>query len=142
MPAALYLSPARDVEALPGFALGELSVQDEGAQLAASLLDARPGERILDACAAPGGKTLHLAQQTPDIELVAVESDDVPSAFPRIWPAGKPTARCHIEDACEVDAWWDGRAFPQDSDRCTMQCDGSSPPAAGYPSAATGQRCC
>ena len=112
VPAALYLSPARDVEALPGFALGELSVQDEGAQLAASLLDARPGERILDACAAPGGKTLHLAQQTPDIELVAVESDGRRAErISENLARGKAHCEVHIEDACEVDAWWDGRAF-------------------------------
>jgi 16S rRNA (cytosine967-C5)-methyltransferase len=66
------------VNALPGFAEGLVSVQDAGAQLAAELLDAQPGERVLDACAAPGGKTLHIAQRTPDLaELVAVDHDPV-----------------------------------------------------------------
>ncbi len=64
------------VQLLPGFELGAVSVQDGGAQLAARLLDARSGMRVLDACAAPGGKTLHIAQRTPDLaELVAVDDD-------------------------------------------------------------------
>jgi 16S rRNA (cytosine967-C5)-methyltransferase len=64
------------VSALPGFQAGVVSVQDAGAQLAAVLLDAKPGMRVLDACAAPGGKTAHILQRTPDLaELVAVDSD-------------------------------------------------------------------
>ena len=54
------------VQTLPGFEAGAVSVQDGGAQLAAPLLDAQAGMRVLDACAAPGGKTLHIAQRTPD----------------------------------------------------------------------------
>ena len=111
-PAALYLSPARDVDTLPGFMQGALSVQDEGAQLAASLLGTCPGERVLDACAAPGGKTLHIAQQTPDIDLVAIESDG--RRAERISEnLARAEAQCevHIEDACDIDAWWDGRDF-------------------------------
>ncbi len=64
------------VQILPGFESGAVSVQDCGAQLAALLLDARAGMRVLDACAAPGGKTLHIAQRTPDLgELVAADDD-------------------------------------------------------------------
>ena len=63
-------------DALPGFAEGEISVQDAGAQYAAPLLDAQAGERVLDACAAPGGKTGHLLERTPGLgELVAVDID-------------------------------------------------------------------
>lgn len=65
-----------DVTALPGFDEGAVSVQDEAAQLAAHLLGAQPGERILDACSAPGGKTCHILELEPEIEeLVACDID-------------------------------------------------------------------
>jgi 16S rRNA (cytosine967-C5)-methyltransferase len=64
------------VARLPGFAEGLLSVQDAGAQLAAALLDATPGERVLDACAAPGGKTAHLLERAGNrLDLTAVDAD-------------------------------------------------------------------
>ena len=73
---AIQLNEPVDVNKLPGFAEGTCSVQDEAAQLAAHLLDPQPGERILDACAAPGGKTTHLLEKQPDIEqLVALDND-------------------------------------------------------------------
>jgi 16S rRNA (cytosine967-C5)-methyltransferase len=73
---AIVLEHPAAVHALPGFDSGAVSVQDAGAQLAAPLLDAQPGMRVLDACAAPGGKTLHIAQRTPGLkELVAVDDD-------------------------------------------------------------------
>jgi 16S rRNA (cytosine967-C5)-methyltransferase len=82
-PDALVLEHAAAVQVLPGFDTGAVSVQDGGAQLAALLLDARAGMRVLDACAAPGGKTLHIAQRTPDLaELVA--ADDDPSRLQRV----------------------------------------------------------
>jgi 16S rRNA (cytosine967-C5)-methyltransferase len=66
------------VQLLPGFESAAVSVQDSAAQLAAPLLDVRAGMRVLDACAAPGGKTLHIAQRTPmPEELVAVDHDPV-----------------------------------------------------------------
>jgi 16S rRNA (cytosine967-C5)-methyltransferase len=75
-PEAVVLEHAAAVQVLPGFESGAVSVQDCGAQLAAPLLDARAGMRVLDACAAPGGKTLHIAQRTPDLgELVAADDD-------------------------------------------------------------------
>ncbi len=75
-PEAMVLEHAVAVQVLPGFDSGAVSVQDGGAQLAAPLLDAKPGMRVLDACAAPGGKTLHIAQRTPDLaELVAADDD-------------------------------------------------------------------
>jgi 16S rRNA (cytosine967-C5)-methyltransferase len=64
------------VAQLPGFGEGIVSVQDAGAQLAAKLLDVQPGMRVLDACAAPGGKTGHLLELTPDQDLVAVDVDE------------------------------------------------------------------
>jgi 16S rRNA (cytosine967-C5)-methyltransferase len=75
-PDALILEHPTTVQSLPGFGTAAVSVQDGGAQLAAPLLDARSGMRVLDACAAPGGKTLHIAQRTPELaELVAVDAD-------------------------------------------------------------------
>lgn len=73
-PAALTLEQAVDVTLLPGFAEGLCSVQDEAAQLAAQLLAPRPGERILDACAAPGGKSCHILELQPStISLTAMD---------------------------------------------------------------------
>jgi len=73
---AVVLERAVTVQMLPGFETGAVSVQDAGAQLAAPLLDAATGMRVLDACAAPGGKTLHIAQRTPGLaELVAADDD-------------------------------------------------------------------
>ena len=63
----ITLAQPRDVNQLPGFFDGLVSVQDEAAQLAAALLAPEPGERVLDACAAPGGKTCHLLEQQPDL---------------------------------------------------------------------------
>lgn len=75
-PEAVYLESPTDVALLPGFADGEVSVQDEAAQLAALLLDPQPGDRVLDACAAPGGKTGHLLELQPALqELVAMDID-------------------------------------------------------------------
>jgi 16S rRNA (cytosine967-C5)-methyltransferase len=75
-PDAVVLERPAAVQTLPGFEVGAVSVQDGGAQLAALLLDAKGGMRVLDACAAPGGKTLHIAQATPDLaELIAIDDD-------------------------------------------------------------------
>ncbi len=75
VPSALILDSPVPVESLPGFAEGLVSVQDAGAQLAAWLLDPQPGMQILDACAAPGGKTGHLLERAPDIQVTAVDVD-------------------------------------------------------------------
>jgi 16S rRNA (cytosine967-C5)-methyltransferase len=80
---AVVLDRAVTVQTLPGFESGAVSVQDAGAQLAAPLLDAAPGMRVLDACAAPGGKTLHIAQRTPDL-AVLVAVDDDPARLVRV----------------------------------------------------------
>jgi 16S rRNA (cytosine967-C5)-methyltransferase len=74
----LVLNTPRDTRALPGFAEGLVSVQDGGAQLAAALLDVAPGQRVLDACAAPGGKTCHLLETVAQgLRLTAVDLDAV-----------------------------------------------------------------
>lgn len=72
---AIYLAQPMDVSALPGFADGMVSVQDEAAQLAARLLQAAPGDRVLDACVAPGGKACHLLELDPTLQLVAMDVD-------------------------------------------------------------------
>lgn len=69
----LILERAMDVMALPGFAQGQVSVQDGGAQLAAELLAVEPGQRVLDACAAPGGKTGHILELAQPLELTALD---------------------------------------------------------------------
>lgn len=74
LPAAVLLDAPLAVEQLPGFSLGDCSVQDIASQLAAHFLQAEPGMRVLDACAAPGGKATHVLELCPDIkELVAVD---------------------------------------------------------------------
>lgn len=72
---AVYLEESCDVTSLPGFADGYFSVQDEAAQLAAQILNPQDNERVLDACAAPGGKTCHLLE-CADIRLLAADADD------------------------------------------------------------------
>ena len=72
---ALMLEKASAVELLPGFSAGYLSVQDAGAQFAAQLLDAQAGDEVLDACAAPGGKTTHILELQPDANVTAVDVD-------------------------------------------------------------------
>lgn len=75
LPGALALEQSAAVTSLPGFAEGWLSVQDAGAQCAAWALDLAPGQRVLDACAAPGGKTAHILQLEPGVSLVAADAD-------------------------------------------------------------------
>lgn len=75
-PCAVQLARPMDVWEIPGFTTGQLSVQDEAAQMAALLLGANAGERVLDACAAPGGKTCHILELQPGLsELVAMDID-------------------------------------------------------------------
>ena len=112
-PEAVQLTRPLDVRQLPEFAAGLVSVQDAAAQLAAHLLGTRPGDRVLDACAAPGGKTCHILELQPELEeLVAV---DVSSArleriqqnLDRLGLA----ARLQRGDAASPGDWWDGRSF-------------------------------
>ncbi len=101
------------VSALPGFAEGLVSVQDAAAQWAAVLLDAQPGQRVLDACAAPGGKTGHILERTPGLaSLVAVDRE--PARVARIDENLKRlglTARLVTADAADTASWWDGQRF-------------------------------
>jgi 16S rRNA (cytosine967-C5)-methyltransferase len=110
--ASLVLERAADVQALPGFAEGLISVQDAGAQHAAVLLDAQPGERVLDACAAPGGKTGHILERSNGaLDLTAIDNDPV-----RLARVGDNLQRLGLEArliAADLGAldWWDGLPF-------------------------------
>jgi 16S rRNA (cytosine967-C5)-methyltransferase len=107
----LVLERPVPVERLPGFAEGACSVQDWGAQLAAELLDVRDRQRVLDACAAPGGKTGHILELA-DVELLALDSDAarlarVAQNLQRLQLAAQLCAA----DAAQPASWWDGRPF-------------------------------
>jgi 16S rRNA (cytosine967-C5)-methyltransferase len=110
---ALKLSHGVDVRSLPGFAAGAASVQDVGAQLSAELLDASDGQRVLDLCAAPGGKTCHILERYKLIEsLLAVEVDEhrmlrVSENLQRL----KLEAELKVADARDYQQWWDGIYF-------------------------------
>ena len=112
-PMALQLAQPVGIERLPGFAEGLVSVQDAAAQLAAPLLEVGAGMRVLDACAAPGGKTAHLAELDPaPAEIVAVEID--PARAERLRGGLErlgATAQVIVADATAPDQWWDGRPF-------------------------------
>lgn len=109
----VLLDEPMDVHTLPGFALGDVSVQDGAAQLAAELLMLEPAQRVLDACAAPGGKTAHIAEREPALaDLVAVDQDakrlaTVTENIERL----KLTATCIASDVANVTAWWDKKLF-------------------------------
>ena len=75
LPQAVRLTSPAPVESLPGFHDGLISIQDEASQLVAPLVNAKPGHKVLDACAAPGGKTCHLLELQPDIDLTAMDRD-------------------------------------------------------------------
>lgn len=111
-PQAIYLESAMDVRALPGFQEGLLSVQDEGAQLAAPLLQADDRQRVLDACAAPGGKTLQLLQMHPQISLVALDLD--PRRCQRVeenLQRASLSASVLVGDGRKPEQWWNGQPF-------------------------------
>ena len=115
-PCGLQLAQAVPVHQLPGFEVGDVSVQDAAAQLAAPLLlqgmPERAGLRILDACAAPGGKTGHLLEMRPDAEVVALEIDAA-----RCQRIHQNLQRLSVQakvlqaDASAPQQWWDGQAF-------------------------------
>jgi 16S rRNA (cytosine967-C5)-methyltransferase len=102
-----------DAFGVPGFKEGLVSVQDAGAQLATEWLDARAGERVLDACAAPGGKTAHILERAPSLsELVAVEIDPARAQRLRENLARLGLAATVLSaDAVRPESWWDGQRF-------------------------------
>lgn len=108
---AILLDKPLPVERIPGFAAGLCSVQDLGAQAAARQLDVEDGMRVLDACAAPGGKAAHLLE-TAAIDLTALDADPlraqrITGNLDRLGLA----ASVKVGDARDIGAWWDGRPY-------------------------------
>lgn len=108
---ALVLAESADVSRLPGYAEGLFSVQDGAAQRVVDLLDLADGQRVLDACAAPGGKSAHMLERA-NVDLVALDADA--GRLPRV---RENLARLGLAadvrhgDAAQPAGWWDGRAF-------------------------------
>ncbi|MBL8275233.1 MAG: 16S rRNA (cytosine(967)-C(5))-methyltransferase RsmB [Pelomonas sp.] len=114
-PQAVVLDKPVPVSALPGFAEGLVSVQDAAAQLAAPLVvgtGLRPGARVLDACAAPGGKTAHLLELQPDLQLTALDADAqrLTRVQDNLNRLGQQ-ATLKAADARQTGTWWDGQPF-------------------------------
>jgi len=113
-PQAIVLAEPRPVHALPGFEQGWWSVQDLSAQQAGRLLPVADGMRVLDACAAPGGKTAHLLERA-DLALTALDAD--PGRLQRVAQNLDRLGLTHdavelkCADAADVSAWWDGRPY-------------------------------
>ena len=109
---SIYLDHAMNVFELPGFEDGWCSVQDEAAQLAAELLEPQAGENILDACAAPGGKTCHILESANDLKVTAIDLEEK-----RLARVSENLERLQLEaktiacDANNIDDWWDGELF-------------------------------
>jgi 16S rRNA (cytosine967-C5)-methyltransferase len=112
-PSAIILDKPVAVDLLPGFAEGLVSVQDIAAQLAAGLLAVQPGHRVLDVCAAPGGKAAHILEHQPQLkELVAVDIDE--SRMQRVTEnlgRLRLPATLMVGDAANPQDWWDGQLF-------------------------------
>ncbi|WP_251962157.1 16S rRNA (cytosine(967)-C(5))-methyltransferase RsmB [Pseudomonas sp. Marseille-Q5299] len=109
----IVLTEACDVRSLPGFAEGWVSVQDEAAQLSADLLELAPGQRVLDACCAPGGKTCHLLEAEAGLaHLVAIDLE-----AKRLTRVRENLDRLQLDaelvacDARDTASWWDGKPF-------------------------------
>ena len=109
----IVLAEACDVRGLPGFAEGWVSVQDEAAQLSADLLELAPGQRVLDACCAPGGKTCHLLEAEAGLaHVVAIDLE-----AKRLTRVRENLDRLQLDaeliacDARDTASWWDGKPF-------------------------------
>jgi 16S rRNA (cytosine967-C5)-methyltransferase len=121
---AVVLDKPCSIDQLPGFAAGAVSVQDPAAQLAAGLLECEPQMRVLDACAAPGGKTMHLLQSTDNLNLVALDQDK--SRLELIGEDLKrvgQSAQLICGDASNPEDWFEGQLF--DRILADLPCSGS-----------------
>lgn len=100
------------VEQLPGFHEGSVTVQDGAAQLAAELLQLSKGQRVLDACAAPGGKLTHLLEIEPELDVTAVEKEKSRMHYIEDnLRRAKLAAKVICADAADITSWWDGKPF-------------------------------
>lgn len=111
-PDAIILDKPVPVSALPGFSDGDASVQDEAAQLCSHALQVEKGMRVLDACAAPGGKSCHLLELTPEIDLTCLDKEEtrnnkIHENLSRL----DLKARVITASAEATEQWWDGRDF-------------------------------
>lgn len=108
---ALLLDQPLPVSRLPGFEAGLMSVQDAGAQWVPQFLDLEPGQRVLDACAAPGGKTAHILESS-EVSLTAVELDALRARriSENLERLGLD-AELHVADCRALADWWDGQPF-------------------------------
>jgi 16S rRNA (cytosine967-C5)-methyltransferase len=110
---AIALVQAVDVNKLPGFSDGWVSIQDAAAQQAARLLDSQPGDLVLDCCAAPGGKTCHILERTPDLAgVTAIDIEEnrllrVKENLERL----QLNANVITADAATTEGWWDNKQF-------------------------------
>lgn len=109
---AIVLDRSIAVEKLPGFNRGTVSVQDASAQIAAEILDCGPGMKVLDACAAPGGKTLHIMQSAPELRVTALDQDQsrIHRVSENLNRAGL-SATITCADAGAVSTWFDGELY-------------------------------
>ena len=109
----ILLEEPTSIEKLPGFAQGDISIQDLAAQLAVELLDLKPNHNVLDACAAPGGKSAHILESEPKIKtLTAIEKDKIRAeklhgTLDRL----KLHANIKVENIVNIAAWWNGKKF-------------------------------
>jgi len=113
---AIRITPAVGVNAIPGFGDGHLSVQDPAAQLAVDLLELEGQQRVLDACAAPGGKTCHILERFPSIEMTAVDRSPsrlnmIQENLDRLGLSRQDGLSLVAGDAAEPADWWDGTAY-------------------------------
>jgi len=108
----ITLAKAQMVENIYGFTQGLVSVQDDAAQLAAYLLDLAPNLKVLDACAAPGGKTCHILELEPQVKLTAVELN-AKRALKISQNLQRLNLNCELKtaDVANLDSWWDGVKF-------------------------------
>lgn len=112
VPTALVLEQAADVHRLPGFENGKVSVQDAAAQLAGHLIQLEPGLKVLDACAAPGGKTAHMLQLEPTVQMDAIDISET-----RLERVEENLDRLNLQanlitsDISQPNEWWDGEQY-------------------------------
>jgi 16S rRNA (cytosine967-C5)-methyltransferase len=113
---AVKIAPAAAVNALPGFEQGRFSVQDPAAQLATELLQLEDGQRVLDACSAPGGKTCHILESVQQVNLTALDQSParlqrVRENVDRLGFGDSDRLKLLAANAAQPEKWWDGKPF-------------------------------